>query len=94
MSRRTVALTDHQDRLLDRLVASGQYRDADEVLRAGLRLVERQEAEDAARIAALRAAARHGLADLGAGRLRAYGADTELTGDLGALADEVIARTR
>ena len=94
MSTRTVALTDHQDRLVERLVASGRYRDADEVLRAGLRLVERQEAEDAARIQALRDAARAGIDDFEAGRFRAYGSDDALTDDLGALADAVIARTR
>lgn len=43
MPTRNVVLTDHQSALIDRLVASGRYQNASEVLRAGLRHVEAEE---------------------------------------------------
>lgn len=72
MPTRNVVLTDHQARLVESLVTSGQYQNASEVLREGLRLVERQEAEHAERLAALREAARMGTADIDAGRYRQF----------------------
>lgn len=56
MPTRNVVITDHQARLVQELVESGRYQNASEVLREGLRLVERREFEDAAKIAALRSA--------------------------------------
>jgi len=52
-----VVITDHQAALVNRLVASGRFLDASEVLRYGLRLVEQREAEEAARLERLRMAA-------------------------------------
>lgn len=40
---RNVALTDEQDALVERLVKSGRYASASEVLRDGLRLLQRDE---------------------------------------------------
>lgn len=68
VATRNVVLSQHQHELVESLVASGRYQDASEVLREGLRLLEHQEAEDAARIAVLRAAADRGWADLASGR--------------------------
>ena len=45
MPTRNVVLTDTQSDLVDRLVASGRYQNASEALRAGLRLLEREESE-------------------------------------------------
>lgn len=45
MATRNVVLTDTQSDLIDRLVASGRYQNASEALRAGLRLLEREEVE-------------------------------------------------
>ena len=45
MVTRNVVLTDSQSELVDRLVASGRYQNASEALRAGLRLLDRDEAE-------------------------------------------------
>jgi antitoxin ParD1/3/4 len=45
MGTRNVVLTEAQSELVDRLVASGRYQNASEALRAGLRLLEREEAE-------------------------------------------------
>lgn len=45
MVTRNVVLTDHQAAFLDGLVADGQYQNVSEAMRAGLRLLERNEAE-------------------------------------------------
>ena len=45
MATRNVVLTETQSDMVDRLVASGRYQNASEALRAGLRLLEREEAE-------------------------------------------------
>ena len=45
MATRNVVLTDTQSDLVDRLISSGRYQNASEALRAGLRLLEREETE-------------------------------------------------
>lgn len=45
MATRNVVLTDAQSEMIDRLVASGRYQNASEALRAGLRLLQREEDE-------------------------------------------------
>lgn len=44
MVTRNVVLTDTQDQLVQALVSSGRYQNASEALRAGLRLLEQEEA--------------------------------------------------
>lgn len=68
MPTRNVVLSQHQHDLVESLVQSGRYQNASEVLREGLRLLERQELKDQARLAALREAAEQGWSDLLAGR--------------------------
>ncbi len=67
MATRNVVLSQHQHELVKSMVESGRYQNASEVLREGLRLLERQVAEDAARLAALRCAAEHGWSDVSTG---------------------------
>jgi antitoxin ParD1/3/4 len=64
---RNVVLTDSQQQLIQSLVDSGRYQNASEVIREGIRLIERREAEDAAKLEALRAAAETGIAALETG---------------------------
>ena len=64
MPTRNVVLTDRQAQLVQSLVDSGRYQNASEGMREGLRLVERREQEDSARLHALRSAADVGLSDL------------------------------
>ena len=45
MATRNVVLTDAQSDLVNRLVVTGRYQNVSEILRAGLRLLEREEAE-------------------------------------------------
>jgi antitoxin ParD1/3/4 len=68
MPTRNVVLTDHHESVIETMIASGRYQNASEVLREGLRLLEQREAEDAARLQVLRAAARAGFDELDAGR--------------------------
>ena len=48
MPMRHVVLTEQQAGMIQRLVDSGQYQNASEVLRDGLRLLQQGEAEQAA----------------------------------------------
>ena len=45
MATRNVVLTDAQSALVDQLVESGRFQNASEALRAGLRLLQEDEAE-------------------------------------------------
>lgn len=68
MPTRNVVLSDHQQELVESLVKSGRYQNASEVLREGLRLIEERERMEAAKLKALKQAARQGWADVSAGR--------------------------
>lgn len=68
MPTRNVVLSEHQQQLVEDLVQSGRYQNASEVLRDGLRLVEERERHEAAKLEALKQAARQGWADVSAGR--------------------------
>lgn len=45
MATKNVVITDHQEELVAGLVASGRFQNVSEAMRAGLRLLEREEAE-------------------------------------------------
>ncbi|WP_270939077.1 type II toxin-antitoxin system ParD family antitoxin [Falsiroseomonas oryzae] len=78
MPTRNVVITEHQAALIERLVASGRYQNASEVLREGLRLVERQDAEHAARLAAFHVALDEGERDIREGRVTELGDAAEI----------------
>ncbi len=61
MPKRNVELTDHFDRFVTGQVASGRYQDASEVMREGLRLLERQARDDEERLTLLRKLAQDGF---------------------------------
>ena len=92
MPTRNVVLTDHQARMIEQLIASGRYQNASEVLREGLRLIEQREAEDTARITALREAARAGIEDIEAGRYRSFVTAEAASEYLEALTEQILAR--
>jgi antitoxin ParD1/3/4 len=89
---RNVVLTDHQARLVEKLVSTGRYQNASDVLREGLRMIEDREAQDSARLHALREAARAGMADIDAGRFRSFNSSAALGRHLTAIADKAIRR--
>ena len=92
MPTRNVVLTEHQAELIEKLVGSGRYQNASEVLREGLRLVESREREDHARLQALREAARVGIEDLDSGRYREFDSVDELRNLLHKLGDAALGR--
>ena len=61
------ALTPHFEAFIQKQLASGSYNNASEVVREGLRLLERQQKEDAAKLQALREAAKVGFGAIDAG---------------------------
>ena len=65
MVTRNVVLTETQDKLVQALVASGRYQNASEAMRAGLRLLEQEEAQ----LSEIRAGLLEGLAQTKAGDL-------------------------
>ncbi|MGI2032780.1 type II toxin-antitoxin system ParD family antitoxin [Rhizobium panacihumi] len=54
MPTRNVVLTEHHAEVIDRLVKSGRYQNASEVLGEGLRLVEQEAKADALELEFLR----------------------------------------
>jgi len=90
MPIRNLVLTDHQHELVETLVKSGRYQNASEVLREGLRLIEERERLQAAKLKALKQAARIGWADVSAGRYTDVADDRleEFVGQLGRSAAE------
>ena len=90
MPTRNVVLTEHQSNLIARLVASGHYQNASEVMREGLRLIERQESENAIRLQAMREAAEAGIADIAAGRFRTFDTADSLRDHLSEIVTEAL----
>lgn len=78
MPSRNINLTSHYDEYVTQALASGRYKNASEVVRAGLRLLETQEAEDAAKLEALRAAVQEGEEDYKQGRYRTLASPNDI----------------
>lgn len=66
--RKTISLTAKDDAFITGQVETGEYGNASEVVRAGLRLLEQEKLK----LAALRRDIAKGDADIKAGRTRAY----------------------
>ncbi|MBV8106576.1 MAG: type II toxin-antitoxin system ParD family antitoxin [Hyphomicrobiales bacterium] len=92
MPTRNVVLTERQEELIESLVKSGRYQNASEVLRDGLRLLERREAEDAGKLEALRSAARVGVGALDRGEFKEFRNIEDLQAYLNDLSEEVVSR--
>lgn len=91
MPTRNVVSTDHQASVLELLVKSGRYQNASEVLRDGLRLIEQRDAEDTARLEALRGAVRVGIADFEQGRFTTFEESETLETHLASVANKAFA---
>ena len=72
MPTRNVVLTDQQAELIAKLVQSGRYQNASEVLRDGLRFLQRREREETAKLEALRGALDEAEAAVATGDLYDY----------------------
>jgi antitoxin ParD1/3/4 len=93
MPTRNVVLTDQQEMVIRDLVSSGQYQNASEVLREGLRLLARREAEEKAKLQALRQAARIGLGALDRGEFKEFDNADDLERYLHKVADRIIRKS-
>jgi antitoxin ParD1/3/4 len=91
MPTRNVVLTNHQASFVERLVSTGRYQNASEVLREGLRMVEQREAEDASRLEALRSAVNVGIDDFEQVRYATFESGSQLRSHLASLASKAIA---
>lgn len=92
MPTRNVVLTDSQAKFVEQMVASGHYQNASEVLREGLRLVQAREAEQAAKLAALREAVAVGIADIEAGRYTEFNDAASLRSHINGINKRVLAK--
>jgi len=85
MPARNVNLTEHYDELVEQFVASGRFKNASEVMRAGLRPLEQEASEECEKLKLLRSLAAEGFEQLDQGQ----GIDLEdeqmLTRDIGAI---------
>ena len=68
MPTRNINLTDHFDRFVADQVRTGRYKNASEVLRAGLHLLEQQSREGLEKLALLRTLAQEGFVTSTRGR--------------------------
>ena len=90
MPTRNVVLTDNQAQFVEQMVASGQYQNASEVLREGLRLVQARQAEHAAKLAALREAVAVGVADIEVGRYTDFSDAASLRAHINEISQQVL----
>ena len=90
MPTRNVVLTNQQTEFIKRLVSSGRYQNASEVLRAGIRLIERQELDNETHLKALREAAKTGIADVESGCFQSFDAPEPLRRHLATLAKDAV----
>jgi len=90
MPTRNVVITEHQSQLIDQWVAAGDYQNASEVLREGLRLVEQNKLDFQARLQALRQAVNVGIADIEAGRFETFDSEEALVAHYEALTAGVL----
>lgn len=85
MPTRNVNLTGHYNQFVVELVTSGRFKNASEVMRAGLRLLERQNCEEAEKLALLRSLAREGFDQLDQGQGTVINGRRELREHIGRL---------
>ena len=69
VKKRSISLTPDLDDAIQRRIASGRYASQSEVIRAALRVLERDEEERERKLAALDTAIARGIADAEAGRV-------------------------
>jgi antitoxin ParD1/3/4 len=89
MPTRNVHLTEHFDRFIEAGVESGRFGDASEIVREGLRLLERQEREDAAKIEWLRGAAKEAFGQIERGEGIEFDTMEELEAFIDQIGEEV-----
>ncbi|SIO46386.1 antitoxin ParD1/3/4 [Singulisphaera sp. GP187] len=83
MPTRNINLTDHFDQFVEEQVEAGKYKNASEVLRAGLRLLEQRSQTEEQKLILLKKLATEGFAALDQGRGLALSGDEQLADAIG-----------
>ncbi|MFN0171994.1 MAG: type II toxin-antitoxin system ParD family antitoxin [Bryobacteraceae bacterium] len=78
MPTRNINLTDHLDHFIDSEVRSGHYGNASEVVREGLRLMERRRQGERAKLQWLRGAVGEGIDQIDRGEVTEFDSIDEL----------------
>jgi len=78
VAKRSIVVGERFEKFIDQQVGSGRFNNASEVVRAGLRLLEDEEAK----LQQLRALIAEGDADLAAGRYTVYESTDDLVGTI------------
>jgi len=91
MPTRNVNLTDHYDSFIEDSIAVGRFANASEAVRAGLNLLERQDAEDRAKLEWLRTAAKDAFGQLDRGEGISFGSMDELAAYIEQIGEDVSA---
>ena len=96
MPTRTIDLSDYLDSFIESSIASGRYRNASEVVRDSLSLLEQQKQEDDAKLKKLKAEVQIGFEALERGEYIEVTEDglRDLIADLGRQAGERVKRRR
>ncbi len=85
MPTRNVNLTERNDQFVNEQITAGRFRNASEVMRAGLHLLEQHTHEEQQKIALLRSLAAEGFADLDQGMGIEIKSDRQLASFIGRL---------
>lgn len=88
MPTRNINLTDHFDHFIETEVQSGRYGNASEVVREGLRLMERRSQVEQAKLDWLRGAVRKGLDEIDRGEGLEFASVDELVQYIDGLEEE------
>lgn len=83
MPTRNINLTDHYDQFVEEQVEAGKYKNASEVLRAGLRLLEQHSQTEEQKLALLRKLAAEGFQTLDQGEGLSLSGDAQLAEAIG-----------
>ena len=94
MPTRSVNLTDHYNHFVESLIASGRYKNASEVMRAGLRLLEQESKENEEKLSALRSLASEAFASLDRGEPTTLEGEQQLADFIGRLGRRAAKRAR
>ncbi len=93
MPTRNINLTDYYDAFVQEQIASGRFKNASEVMRAGLRLLESQAAEECEKLQLLRSLAAEGFSAIDQGQGIAVVGEAQLRGKIAAIGKRAAKRT-
>jgi antitoxin ParD1/3/4 len=94
MTTKNISLTEHYADLVDSLVNSGKYKNASEVVREGLRLLEQRAAEDDRRLELLTHLAEEGFRQLDQGEGVPLGTENQIAAHISKLGRQAAKRSK